>query len=149
MSQLVQSGGELSPACTHRALDHTRYIIGSKDLWCTQCKQQHETQPMWWFLFCTHLLSIVQYFMFCSLDFVTDLQNEIKKRNTNLDPVACLCQRICFFDFESATHNWWESTIFIFNTCIESILSIHIKIKVVVWSQVRTVKPCAVRVAAF
>ena len=78
-------------------LDHTRYIIGSKDLWCTQCKQRHETQPMWWFLFCTHLLSIVQYFMFCSLDFVTDLQNEIKKRNTNLDPVACLCQRICFF----------------------------------------------------
>ena len=30
----------------HSPLDHTRYIIGSKDLWCTQCKQQHETQPM-------------------------------------------------------------------------------------------------------
>ena len=27
-------------------LDHTRYQIASKDLWCTQCKQQHESQPM-------------------------------------------------------------------------------------------------------
>ena len=24
-------------------LDHTRYIIGSKDLWCTQCKQELKT----------------------------------------------------------------------------------------------------------
>ena len=27
-------------------LDQTRYQIASKDLWCTKCKQQNESQPM-------------------------------------------------------------------------------------------------------